>query len=344
MSKVVAVLISDIHFTLQTLDPASYALTAALETSESLRVPLVIAGDTLDGKALVRAECANRLISILSPADPNMVYILVGNHDMVNERGEDHALRFLTPYAKVIEQPVFIDRLGSWLIPYQNSQENLTGHLERIERAADLTSRRLITHQGVQTAFMGHYVTDKTSLPKEAFSNFRVISGHYHRAQNIKCGRPRKGAVGLFSYIGNPYTLTFSEAGDGPKGYQLLHDDGILTQVPLTLRKHVVLDLDLEGLDIYQDTGSRPSAGDIVWLKLRGPKSELDKIDKKQLGERLFGHSNFKLDKIAADADKVESVKAEQTEIEILDSIIDGLSDTPAHKEKLKRLWREVLS
>lgn len=341
MAKTIAVLISDIHFTPNTLELASAALLKAQYEAARLKVPLVICGDTLDTKCIIRAECANKLLQMLSVKDAPKTYMLVGNHDLCNEKGTEHALNFLWGFCEVIASPTQVSLMGKevLLVPYYSNVELLQPILDDPE-----TPRTLIMHQGVQGAYMGHYVQDKTSLPPEAFAEFRVISGHYHRAQDIKCGRPRKGAIGLFSYVGNPYTLSFAEANDGPKGYQLLGSDGLLTQVPLDLRKHIIYDCRVEELGGYgYATRPRTSPSDLVWFKLRGPKSELAKINKAVLGDNMLGHTNFKLDLIADASDEDIKVQQDLPDSELLDQIIDNLSETEEQKQYLRDLWREVL-
>lgn len=332
-----AVIISDIHFTPTSLELASSALEQAAQTAKKLGVPLILAGDTLDSKAIIRGECANRLIEILGSLR-DKPYVLVGNHDLLNEKGREHSLNFLRPYAHIVEAPAQYDSLGFWLIPYMNDTAELEGWLKQIP-----TGATLIIHQGVQTAFMGHYVQDKTSLPKEAFADFRVISGHYHRAQDIKCGRPRKGAVGLFSYVGSPYTTSFSEANDGPKGFQVLFDDGILELQPTNLRKHIIIETDTKALD-EAEPFEIPAKGDLIWLKVRGPYTELEALNKKALGAKLFGHSNFKLDKIYLEISQLEAKVEQMTDEQVMDAVIDRTEESPAEKESLKALWREILS
>ncbi len=338
-AKPVCVLIGDIHFTPTTLELASSALYKALNKAAELNVPLVINGDTLDSKSVIRAECANRLIDLLSNNLNVTVYINTGNHDLLNEKGRASALQFLSPYCSLISHSVYIDELRSWIIPYHNNAEELQDTLNDIEKGA-----RLIIHQGVQTAYLGHYVQDKTSLPKEAFADFRVIASHYHRFQDIKCGRPRKGAIGLFSYVGSPYSISFSEASDGPKGFVVLNDDGLLTQVPTNLRKHVVVEVDIENLDTYINIFSHPNPDDLLWLKVSGPFLELEKLDKKAIGNKILGHSNFKFDKIATDA-RPQAVDVEKTtNEELMDSLIDSVQEPQANKALLKALWRTVMS
>lgn len=338
MSEPRAVLISDIHFTVPTLELATASLVAARDEAWKRNLPLVVCGDTLDGKALVRGECANRLIDILSSRRmPTMTYFIVGNHDLLNEKGEAHALNFLGLLngVQVIQTPLYLKDVASWIIPYQSSPDKLQGSLNDIP-----VQSRIIMHQGVAGAFMGSYVQDKTSLPPEAFAEFRVISGHYHRRQDIKTGRPRKGAVGLFSYVGNPYSLSFAEANDGSKGFQILHDDGLMTFVPTNLRKHIILN---RTVDTVLDEATEFKPGDLVWMKVTGPHSELEKLSKKIIGESVFGHCNFKFDKVPTDTISLaQDPPKGATDEQLLDLLIDEQQEPDSQKLYLKTLWKDL--
>lgn len=328
----VAVLIADIHFTVPTLELASKSLMAAIEHANKLEVPLVVAGDTFDTKAVLRAECVNKALECLSLSETT-VYMLVGNHDLINEKGSEHVLHCLGHSVWVIDEPTWIDHLDSYLIPY-------TSDLTQLDILLEAGGSRIIMHQGVQTAYMGHYQQDKSSLPKDTFSNHRVISGHYHRRQDIKCGRPRKGAVGLFSYIGNPYTLSFGEANDPEKGYQILNSDGTLTFVPLNLRKHVILERHVD--ELYAPV-ENVNPDDLIWLKVTGPYLQLEKLKKGEAGTKLFGHNNFKFDKLPTDSPKLDVKSDKLTGEQIFDSLIDNTDEKAEEKEALKSLWRELI-
>lgn len=332
--KVIAVLISDIHFSVSTLELASASLRQALVKAHSLGVEVIIAGDLLDSKAIIRAECANRLLEILKPRYyiPK-VTIITGNHDLLNEKGPETALSFLAEYCTIISRHNIIvsrdkERL---LLPYINEPLRIPQLLEENLKPGGL----LICHQGVQTAYMGHYTQDRTSLPKEAFKDYRVISGHYHKAQTIQCGEVKANNVGLFSYIGNPYTLNFGEAQDGPKGFQLLHEDGSLTHVPTNLRKHIIVELTVDQLSDWKFEGEWPDKADLLWLKVSGPATALNALNKKEIAKKIIGHENFKLDKIYEKLEAVEkpqNLSAEQ----LLDKIVKT--------DRLRKLWRELLS
>lgn len=331
MKKPRAVLISDIHFNLTTYKIAATALKLALNKAEKLKVPLIIAGDLHDTKSNLRSECVDELISILSQAEVQ-VRIIPGNHCKTNVNSDDHALNFLQPYADIISQPTCVDDL--WFIPYQHDPDKLLQTLRYIPEGSTI-----IAHQGVQGAKMGHYTQDTSSLPREAYKDFRVISGHYHQAQDIKCGRPRKGAVGLFSFLGNPFTLNFGEANDGPKGYAVLYKDGSLERIPTNLRKHIVVERTVD--DLYAPIKDYRK-GDLLWIKVVGPKTELDRIRKVELSSKL-GVESFKLDLYPSDSKKkTATLKVKKAPGDLLDGLIEDLSESLESKDALKALWREL--
>ncbi len=341
MAKPVAVIISDTHYSLSTKDLADKAWRMAVDKATELGVDLIDAGDITNDKDILRAQVLNTMVKTLQYARDRKVqiYCIVGNHSLVNEKSKENALEFLKPYAIVVDRHIPF-KVGH-LIPYHSDLNDLKVTLDTIPKGSTI-----IMHQGVTKAWGGHYMYDKTAAPAEWFADFRVISGHYHRRQDIKCGPPRKGAVGLFSYVGNPYTLTFGEAHDGPKGFQILMDDGTLEFVPTNLRKHVVIETEVGSIDNFLALPvGVVHAQDLVWIKIKGPKSRLADQDKETIGMFLMGHANYKLDLIPTDTQN-ETKKAEDpkmTDLEVLKKLIDGLPDNAEYREYLKQLVDGVL-
>lgn len=337
MSNPICVATGDVHFSVGTLELATAAVRQARRLACDLGVPLLLNGDTLDGKAIVRGECANRLIEILiDPTDkPQRVLINTGNHDLISEKGKAHVLHFLKPYAQIIDVPTFDAELDSWIVPYFNDGAALEAFLASVPKGA-----RLFVHQGVMSAKMGAYVQDRSSLPKEAFANFRVIASHYHGAQSIKCGRPRKGMVGLFSYLGSPYSVTAAEALDGPKGINMVFDDGSIELMPTNLRKHVLAERSVHN-------AAQPIEGlapcDLLHLKVTGAFSELEKLDKRAIGQALLGHNHYKLTKTATEAEDLSEQAIDVPPMEVLDKVIDLSAEPADQKLQLKALAREIL-
>lgn len=324
--KPIFVAISDIHFNLNTLPVASAALKAALAKAEDLGIPLVIAGDLNDTKAIIRAEIMNAILEIISVAKTK-VYVLRGNHDQISEKAEDHGLNYLKPFATIVDKSESIEP-NILLVPYQTQGDNLVNIVE-----AHKGTKIVVCHQGFLGADMGDYIQDKTSITPDRVKNYQVISGHYHRHQTL----------GTVTYIGSPYTITFGEANDGPKGFLVVNSDGSFTREILGLRRHWILEGDVSENGVTLDSRhTEIKPGDLVRIKLKGSRAVLDKVDKDELYERCHRPAVFKIDKIYNDTAQVTKEDKKLSIPELFDKIIDNDCDSDSDRTYLKQLWREI--
>jgi UDP-2,3-diacylglucosamine pyrophosphatase LpxH len=368
MRRPVAVICSDVHYNLQTLPLADAAMRMAVSKANELGVPLIVAGDLHDTKANLRGECMNAMIKTFNLLDRHLdCFILRGNHDAINEKSVEHSLSFLyTPFIadsdcesdgcaghKIVDTPLFtnlvcVNNKSVHLIPYQHNPHDLRTYLKKVDEGSCI-----IMHQGLQGTNSGDYMHDKSAISHEDVKDFRVISGHYHTRQTIKTrmlprciGGSFKAiqrehflhdiGVGLFDYIGNPYTLTYGEANDPPKGFQILMDDGTLEFVPTNLRKHVVWN-EVIGQHIDQPSVNE---GDLLWIKIHGTREQLANITRSSIPLSM----PFKLDLIPTNTTSVhDSQTATLKSGELLDSLIDGLTATSdERKTRLKQLWKQL--
>lgn len=325
MSNPIAVIIADVHYDLHTLELADKAVNIAIETANNFNVPLIVAGDLHNTKASMRAECVNAMIATFKKASLKP-YVLIGNHDLLNEKAKAHSLEFLRPYATVVDNPIYQEPFG-YMIPYQTNIDDLINLLQEIPEGS-----QIIMHQGVQDSNAGEYFVDKTALPAACFDGFRVISGHYHTRQTIRCGK-----TGVFDYVGNPYTLTYAESQDPAKGIRVLLSDSGLDFLPLNLRTHRVYEL------TSNDTFRVPyNKGDLLQVKIKDTYEKVANLKRadvaRQLGLPLDG---WKL--------TVEIVDPKPTEVQptsdraaMLDSMIVELPVSNEQKERLKNLWRKL--
>lgn len=332
MKEPVAVLISDIHYNMSTLQVADAALRQAVKKANQLDVQLIICGDLHDSKANVRGECMIAVKDTLSRAN-RTVFVLRGNHDSLNERSQEHSLVFLPhPLCQVITD---IEQTGhkSWFIAYQHDPEALRKKLASIPKGSTI-----IMHQGIEGSNSGDYIKDKSAINKEDVAGMRVISGHYHQRQDI----PLPDG-GLWSYVGNPYTLNFAEAKDPAKGFQVLYDDGSLEFIPTNLRRHYVYETDITTVrGGHQPVGLVLNPDDIVWVKIKGPSDQLATLTKELVAHNLALPGPFKLDLIPDDTTSVKEVVRDLPQDQLLDSLIDGLSNTTQdRKDRLKDLWKQ---
>lgn len=332
--KPCAILISDVHYNINTLTLADAAMRQAIDKANDLQIPLIVAGDLHDTKANLRGECVNAMIQTfkLCKVKP---YILRGNHDQINEKSQEHSLNFLAPYASIVtEMQRILSPLNSVVaLPYQHSPELFKEKLSLL-----LPYQKLICHQGVNKANSGEYVQDKSAITTDDVVGRRVISGHYHTRQTIDLPDG-----GKWDYIGNPYSLNFAEANDPPKGFQILYDDGSLEFVPTNLRKHVVIEVQANGHSFSINSNQiLPNKDDLVKVKAYGTKENLSFLDKKSLSNFLR-NVPFKLDLIPTEVEEFKTPIKPLTNQELLDSIIDNSQTSDEGKSRIKNLWRGMV-
>lgn len=333
--KPIAVLLSDVHYSLQTLELADKSTRIAIDKANELQIPLIVCGDLHDSKANLRGECVNAMISTFKLLKSREAWVLRGNHDALNEKSEEHSLNFLKPYAYIVEDPKLLLNLGDGkifnLIPYMHDVEELKKWLNKIP----VTKCPIIMHQGLQGSNSGEYFQDRTALYPEDVAGRRIISGHYHARQDI----PLPDG-GMWSYVGNPYTLNYGEAKDPVKGFQVLYSDGSLEFIPTDLRSHIVVELkasDLTKPASYTLIGEN----DLLKVKLSGTKIELATITKQQIAGYLGVTIPFKLELIY-ESDNVVVTNTTQPVEEIFDTMITSLGVTEVETNRLKNLWKDL--
>ena len=331
MNKPIAVLISDVHYNLQTLQLADKAMRMAIDKANSLNVSLIVAGDLHDTKANLRGECVNAMLETFKQADIPP-YVIVGNHDKINEKSIDHSLNFLSKYCDIVDTKRYDADSNIHLFPYFSSQEDFNRH-----RSSIPFGETIICHQGLSGSNMGDYIQDKTAIISNDVAGLRVISGHYHNRQTIDLPNG-----GKWDYIGNPYTLSFGEASDPEKGFQILYDDGSLKFVPTNLRRHIVVE---ESASVILDSPKEAYRGlcdkdDSVWFKITGNKDRFKLITREFLSNRISS-KNIKLTYEGKTEAKVFQHK-NLTQNQILDNIINNLNESNEKKAILSQLWKQL--
>lgn len=329
-NKPLCVLISDVHFSLKTLDLASIAFKNAILEAARLGTPLIDCGDITNDKAMLRAEVMNEMIELFEYAAFKgvEVYCLVGNHSLINEKGKDHALKFLSPYATIVDKPCTIR--GFNFIPYQVNSQDFYDNLNEFDKGSIV-----FAHQGTLGGWLGDYVKDSSAFDPKLTTAYRLYLGHYHRHYILE------NTVS----IGNPYTYSWGEASDGPKGYLIVNEDGTYERKILNLRKHIIYNVEIRSEGVVVKACKSIEDGDLIWVKIKGPKADLDKITKKGVAQFYLGdpdNMNFKLDKIPTDEAILVPPTKNLSSIEILDKIIDSMPGVDT--AYLKSIYKELLS
>lgn len=333
MRQPLAIIINDVHYNQYNIALCNKVMRQAAMEAHGYHVPLIVAGDLNDTKAIIRGEVLNALIETMEYCNSiTHVYVMIGNHDLINHHAYDHTLNFLRGVVDVVVQaPVMLH--GLYLIPYRVSDREFLTATAGMDKHSTI-----VAHQGLRNSHSGDYFSDPTAVDATQLPpNIRVISGHYHRRQDIDLPNG-----GTWTYLGSPFTHTFGEAEDGVKGFNVLYTDGSVELVPTNLRKHVIVTRDV-------DSVMQPIEGlnkeDLLWMKVTGPYSEVRGLKKKDIGLMHLGHSNFKLDLIPTDLVNPTAKKLDKlTHSEILDSVIKDSTESKEQKKYLSKLWREILN
>ena len=171
--------------------------------AEDLNNPVIILGDLLDTKDIVRARVFNFVHKRLK-ASSLKFYILVGNHDKIVLQGKEHSLETLKELKNVdvIDEPrVHGDML---MLPYFHEKEDFR---EAVKNHKTKHTKYLFFHNGIKGFDYGnnYIATGKASdeLHLCDVGGFKLaIGGHFHkfaREANLM-------------FLGTPFSHSFGES------------------------------------------------------------------------------------------------------------------------------------
>lgn len=224
---------------------------------EDIGNPVIWLGDLLDTKEVIRGNCLNLYHERLSNSDLDHT-ILVGNHDWFNLDCKDHSLKTLSLLAnvEVIDRPVYNDEFT--LLPYCHDPEMLRNWLSKARK------NTVIGHLDICGFDFGNGLISSEGLKIEDLKLFqRVISGHYHKYQQIK----------NVTYIGTPFSHSFGESDQDKVIAVYDVDDDTLELLPTPFPRHRTIELDCSKhySHWYNDT-------DYFRVILKGTQEEIDQI------------------------------------------------------------------
>lgn len=173
---------------------------------------LIILGDLYD-KRLIDAVTLRESMDVLSKMGCP-VYILPGNHDAHNDRGERFMVELFTEsglnHVHVLgptEWEAF-PWLRFWCVPYGSLDNNRQTLKALAERATAPGIHILLVHQSIMGAKNGTWKCDMgLDLEVDISPRFlQVFAGHFHTHQKFSGSRGE--------YVGAPLQLHFGEAGN----------------------------------------------------------------------------------------------------------------------------------
>lgn len=279
-------IVGDPHLTNKNQDK----VRATLELAEAQGYPIVLMGDLLDTKEVIRGKSLNFWFDWISKSQ-TFYTIIVGNHDWFNLECEDHSLRVLSTLDNVLMVDSPKSQYDCWFIPYIHDQDQLKKVLKDIPKDATL-----FAHLEVKSFDFGNGYICEEGITTKALAKFKhVVSGHFHKFQQNK----------NLTYIGTPFSHSFGESNQDKFIGVINLDTNEIKYIPTNLPQHRTVEIELP----TEDYGIKGKRHDYMRIILKGSQEEIDKFPK-STAEAMFDSVKWitkPTDKLSLKADLDES-------------------------------------
>lgn len=212
MAKILA--IGDLHFKASNLVEGNELVCKIIQKVKEIKEldAIVLLGDLLDNHATVHSQAFNLVYKLLDALKEYKVFVLVGNHDYINNSQfltTQHPFNVFKGWGENI---VIVDDYTTWIkdnqkfvflpyVPTGRFQEAL-----KVKEPLELSKIECIfAHQEFKGAIFG----DKGD---EWDYETQVISGHIHTQTNLK--QLNCEGMGAVFYLGSPVQHCFAETPD----------------------------------------------------------------------------------------------------------------------------------
>ncbi|KAL3150757.1 hypothetical protein ABBQ32_000532 [Trebouxia sp. C0010 RCD-2024] len=217
------VMFSDLHVSVKTLGVCIRVLRTIKKEAVARKAGIVFLGDFWHVRGALPVEPLNAVLrEIETWRQPTLM--LVGNHDQVSVGGLDHALHPLAAACsaiQILEEPTLY-RDALWL-PYRKDRDQLKKAI-----AAAGAVKAIFAHADVMGAMMNEAFQAKEGLPPDLFPDrVPTYTGHYHKPHVVENTN--------IQYVGSPYQVSRSEAGQQKHLLVLDSDWQELERIPLDL-------------------------------------------------------------------------------------------------------------
>ncbi len=236
-------------------------INTLFDIAEDLGNSVIILGDLLDTKEMVRGKCLNLYYKRMRESKLSFT-LLVGNHDWFNLECEEHSLEPLKELRNVTVVDTAISNELVAFLPYMKDQEKL-------KEAFKLCAGKVVFCHVDMTGFdYGNGLISGEGLTlADVQGAKRVFSGHYHKYQEI----------GTFTYLGTPFSHSFGESNQDKYICVYDTDADTIDLFPTPFPRHITIDLDCS---VY--SGHHYNDVDIQRVILRGTQEEIDRVQREE--------------------------------------------------------------
>ena len=199
-----------------------------LSTAREREAGVLFLGDFWHARGSLPVMPLNRILDLFSRWDVPTVMI-PGNHDQVTAGGEQHALTPLGAAARAVHifsRPA-VWRGALWL-PYRRDEAVLCAAMDAARARGNPPLRAVFAHADVLGASLNEAHQARHGMPPDFFPpRTPVFTGHYHTPHTVP------GTA--ITYVGAPYQVSLSEAGQAKRLMLLDANWTPLQEIPLDL-------------------------------------------------------------------------------------------------------------
>jgi exonuclease SbcD len=264
-------LISDIHIK----DSRIAEIEAAFKRCIGLLKfdTLFILGDIFDSRKSLTFESLQCFHRLLGYAKDKKVIIIPGNHDKISYQSKESYLDIFRHYPNVTLYDdlatISIEGWSIYLLPFFDEKTVL---IERLDLIKDVPEKSiLLTHIAIDGVRNNDHSPVSGILSRNIFKEFnKVLVGHYHNRQEFD----------NVLYMGSFIPKDFSE--DELKGLTVFYENGTIEQFPLSDKKYLTIDIDLEKEDGKEKLQQYKDSTDNIRFNFIGDKGQLNSIEKSE--------------------------------------------------------------
>lgn len=282
---------------------------------------VVFMGDLLHNHGTTYVQPFNQVLKLLKEIGSICpVYVLVGNHDYINNSqflSDNHFLKAFNGLERVMVVDRVVEHYGLVMMPYVPAG--------RFVEALDThegwkSAKAILCHQDFYGVELNGIRMEHGDKWPEDFP--LVISGHIHQHQWLQKN---------ICYVGTPYMTTFAEADE--KGISLFEfgDTVCHTRIDTEMPKKLTLTLSVEDAKGY-----KPPANTHVRLIVEGESADLTAFRKTQAYSKLVAN-NIKIILSPTNKQKEQPHVNKKTYLELLKEMVGT-------DEELMKVFNQVLS
>lgn len=263
------IVFSDLHCSASTLSTCLEVLKTVFQHAQQRNAGVIFLGDFWHHRGTIRVDCLNAILNLFRTVwdRQNVPLIMIpGNHDQVTWQGLEHGLtplqnafflrssekdtsNMLLPgvlvftHPTIFKQALFIPHIRD-IVTVQSVLQSVHPNFQQVPKtchASDihnsLSVDSILCHADVTGALMNDHIISTGGIAPAYFPpHIPVYSGHFHKPQFVEISKDIS-----IRYVGSPYQVSLSEAGESKFLLVLDSDQGwaCVEEIPLDIgRKH----------------------------------------------------------------------------------------------------------